>query len=186
MNDNMEWNWNYDIVGIVSKSQSGKTTLIKKLIKNAGISKEDIYIFDTNFEYKEYKNNTYTINYNKSALNEFVMKIRKQKDKLVIFEDIDLFQPAYAKAFHDLLVNGKHQYIGIIYTTRRVRYLNPLTLSMTDFLIFSKFIPLSDLKMIKDTINRIDFKIDEKKISQLKLYEFYMVNASKDIQSIIK
>lgn len=53
-------------------------------------------------------------------------------------------------------------------------------------IIFSKFIPLSDLKMIKDTINRIDFKIDEKKISQLKLYEFYMVNASKDIQEIVK
>ena len=32
----------------------------------------------------------------------------------------------------------------------------------------------------------IDFKIDEKKISQLKLYEFYMVNASKDIQEIVK
>lgn len=176
--------WNYEIAGFVSKSQSGKTTLIKKLIKD--IPKKNVIVLDTNFEYDDYPYAEQIFVHTPSKLDEFILKQRKQKNKLLIIEDLDIYTPQLSKQWHELLSNASHQRMGILYSTRRVLNLNPLTLTLTDWLIFSKYIPIADKNRIEETINRLDFQIDFNKVSKLPDYSFWCVNAKKSLQMKIK
>lgn len=177
----MNFRYNYDVIAVVSKSQSGKTQIIKKLINN--VPKEDLLILDSNFEYNDYINIYQPIRKFTEELDKFILQARTQKNKLIILEDIDLYKPLYSKEFGDLIINGQHQNLGIIWASRRVLGLEKTLLQNSTYIIMSKDVPVEDKEYISNTFETGDarkgiegFLIDWNMIQNLNEYEFAILD----------
>ena len=178
----IQFRYNYDIIAIVSKSQSGKTTLIKNIILN-GVPDEDVLVLDTNYEYDSYTNVYQPVRSYTSELDKFIVKSRTMKNKVMVLEDLDGFRPRKSREFYDFIIHGRHQNMGAIWVSRRVLGLQKELITNSDYLILSKSIPLEDKVYISDSFNTGDprlgikgFKIDWNFVESLGEYEFAILD----------
>lgn len=121
-------------VGFFGRKSAGKTYAMRRLL--AHIPKKDVYILDTNSEFVEYPNSTEPSSYNEDALNDFVLDVRLHKNVVAVVDDLDNYvkTTSQGEQFVNLVINGRHQNIGVIYATRRAAYLNRLITQNSDFL----------------------------------------------------
>ncbi len=178
----MEFNFNTDIILIVSRNQSGKTTLIKNIIEN--VPADSLLILDTqnSFKDKKYINVYYPIYHTSEILTKFIIRCRTQSDKLIVLDDLDVFHPQFSNAFFDLCVSNAHQNLGIIISAKRVIGLQKVLLQNIKYLVFSANIPLEDKLYLNKAIGKIDWDA----IDKLPKYSFMVYNTYENKYSIIK
>jgi len=172
-NPKIEFKWNFDTLGLISKKQSGKSTFIKKLIRN--IPRDKIFILDSNLEYKDLGLNRVVPNsYDSVMLDKFILYCRKYTNILMIIEDADLyFSSAHpTEEFKKLLINGSHQNIGVIYTSKRPLGIPKLLLTETTLLFVGNFSIRNDIEYLRSIFDKADL------IKELKRFQFLYKDSS--------
>ncbi len=165
----MEFKWNMDTMGLIGKKQCGKTTIIRDIIKN--VPKDSIIVLDTNLEYKGF-NRIIPEGYNNETLERFILHCRKFKNKLIIFEDLDLYINSTnpPDELKNLFINGSHQNLGVIFTAKRPLGTPKILLTETTHLILGNFVIPNDINYLSGVVS------DVNKIKNLKRFEFLCRN----------
>jgi len=162
----MEFKWNMDTMGLFARKQWGKSTIIKALLKS--IPKDRILILDTNREYKGY-NRIIPKDFSINTLEDFFFYGRKFRNVLLVVEDIDVYfdnsnAPTHTKS---QMINGSHQNLGLIYTSKRPKRIPRILLSEATHMIIGGMVLKEDLDYIKSII-----EIDPEVLKKLKRYWF--------------
>ncbi len=177
INPKIAFKWNFDTLGLIARRQWGKSTLIKKLI--AGIPKDKVFILDSNLEYKNFGLQRVVPNsYDPEMLDKFIRYCRKFTNILIIIEDADLYftSATPTEEFKKLLINGSHQNIGVIYTSKRSLGIPKLLLTETTLLFVGNFLIKNDIEYLRSIFEDAD------KIKELKRFQFLFRTESGDEQ----
>lgn len=174
----MKFRWNMDTMGLIAKKQKGKSTMIKKILKN--ISKNNIIILDSNREYGDFPHRWIPKNYNRDEMDEFLRYVRKHVNKLVVIEDIDLFFETPTDEFRKFLINCSHQNIGVMYTSKRPKRIPQLLLSETTHFLVGQLAIESDAEHLSFIFN------DTSKIKNIKPFEFLYKDTNTGEEKIMK
>lgn len=154
-----------DTMGLLARKGWGKTTLIKMILRN--IPKDRIIVLDTNLEYAGF-NRKIPENYDVETLENFILYCRKFTNKLIIVEDIDLYLNSTfpPKELKNLFVNGSHQILGFMYTSKRPIGIPKTLLTEATHLIVGNFIVPADVNYLSQ------MGLDVEIIKKLQRYEF--------------
>ncbi len=166
----MNFRYNSDCIGIIGASQQGKTFLAKQIISN--IDKNKVYVIENAFNFSGNRINV-PKPYSPKNLDEAIRKFRKLYDKLFVIDDVDNYVPYQSKEFTALAIDGRHQNLGLIYISHRVKGIDKRVLFNTDYLFLSYGVVREDL----DYINSV-YDIDYGKYNSItkNSYVFYLID----------
>lgn len=176
----MKFLWNKETIVLIARRQWGKTTMIKKIVKN--ISRSNIIILDTNNEYQDFPNRIIPREFTSEELDRFLIHCRKNISKLVIVDDIDAyFEGAQATGeLKDFLIRASHQDLGLIATLKRPLFVPKLLLSEAVHLLMGGFIFKNDVDYLNSFIK------DKGILEKLQRHEFLYRNADTGEEKIMK
>ena len=169
----MEFNSDNSIV-ILGKRGSGKTTLIKYLIKKALSTGVKITILDIVGNYIYLKGdkriNYHIINpHNAKQINSILLKVFNEGNQLLILDEADLYDYSVLKKdlFYSIINLGRNYGIGYIASARRTANIPKDFISNANYsFVFRHNLP-QDLNVLREW-----FSENEEIFRQLGLYEF--------------
>jgi hypothetical protein len=168
-----------EVIGFIAQSQTGKTYAVCEMLRKANVKPTDIYVLNSNLENDYYKVSAHvekpsSSQFNIKYLNDYIRRIRTKSHIILVIDDIDLYlkRSDIDTEFKNLLTNGKHQRITLIYTIKSPSYILELTFNETQHLFIGNFITSSFLKKINGILPK-----EYKDITtELKEHEFVYFN----------
>ena len=144
--------YNYDKLCFIGYSGCGKTTVVKTIIGHFPRK----LILDTNREYEGgstdnvleltptkvqiYRPDEYHV----GVVDEFVGQARLFTNLHVVFEDLDLYGVKdFSKPLKALLINGRHQGIGISLIARQINSLPSLAITQSSYIWLWRINPVA-------------------------------------------
>lgn len=168
-----------EVIGFIAQSQTGKTYAVCELLKKANVPPEGVYVLNSNLESEYYTVSKHvekprSDQFNSTFLNDYIRRIRTNSHIIVVIDDIDLYlkKSDIDTEFKNLLTNGKHQRITLIYTIKSPSYILELTFNETQHLFIGNFITSGFVKKINGILPR-EFKDIT---AELKEHEFVYFN----------
>ena len=175
----MDIKYNTVNIGILGRKMSGKSYLTKYLIRP--IDKNKVYILDTNQIFSGYKNR-FNVQISYKGLNHFIDYISQIKtNKLIVFDDLDVYNPMYSDKFISFNVNARNNGNGIIWNTKRPLRLGKVVIENADYLFIGNALLDDDLKFLQKS-----FKFDMDSYIKLQQYEFLLYDSINHTNKIIK
>ena len=166
-------------IGVYAQSNYGKTWLVKRLIEYLCKQGKHAIVYDTDYNDLKYKfseiKNCHVFkpdnknNDNPKYLNEFILEIRqKYKNIFVFIDDIDVFfNKSSVLSFDfaelkDAASRGRHQRIGLIYTSKLASYIPTQLVQNTNLFYVGVFPTLKSMKSLEsiisfDDIEKLDY-----------------------------
>ena len=117
-------------IAVIGAMGQGKTTFIKNLLSN--YDPKNIIVFDPNSEYKEFSNNIF---YDKE---KFLKKVKKVKNKIVVFEEATAFFYGKNDDFINLLIRMRHLNVASIFVFHSIRSLPVFIFDFLNYMFIFK------------------------------------------------
>lgn len=116
----------------------GKSTEAVKIIKN--FSKKDLYVYDINNDYQNFKNNKIK---GLPTMEQFLAIVEKVKNSVIVFEEATIFfgNKGRSDTIIDLLVRNFHTKNVVVFLFHSVR---SIPVNIMDFVQFIKFFHTND------------------------------------------
>ena len=176
----MEFNYNQDFIGVIAPKGSGKTYLVKEILKSI----PNKVILDTNDEYDDYKESVITPDeFSSNYFDAFLETLIKEKrNYTIIVDDIDVYTPLKSKLLPVFNANSRHKGLGVIYVSRRPKRLDPVMVQNTDYFFLGYPLLPQDKKYIESLLN---FEIKDSFYNNLKQYQFILLDVRNRTQEIV-
>jgi hypothetical protein len=162
-------------IGIYAQSSYGKTWLAKRIIEFICKNNGRVVVYDTDYNDSKYHfsdiKNCHVFkpdnrnNDNPKYLNEFLLEIRQNYSDLFIFiDDIDVFfNKSSVLSFDfaelkDAASRGRHQRIGLIYTSKIASYIPTQLVQNTNLFYIGVFPTLKSVKSLDTIVDYEDIK----------------------------
>jgi len=167
-----DFHYNKDFIGLFAPKGSGKTYLIKNILKHI----PEVVILDTNYEYSEFESKNIKIvkptDLSTKYLDKFLSELNI-RNVCVVIDDIDAYIPKNSKELTKLLAISRHKGMGLIFVSRRPKNLNNVMVLSLDYLFLGYPILPQDKIYIESIAN---IQIDNELFTSLKQYQFLAIN----------